>query len=297
MLTLEECAKAISNFQNDKTPGSDCFTVEFYRRFWTPLGKLMVDGFNCAFQTGKLSISQGLGIISLIPTKYKNLEFLKNWRPITLLNTDYKIATKAIAMRLEKVSPKMINPFQGGYIKDRYTGECITAISHIMSFTKQKNMSGTAAFLEFEKAFDSIEWNYLQKCLEILKFGAQLQQSVKTFYNDKSSCVLNNGFASKHLTLSRGVRKGRPLSGLLFIIGIEVLGNAATIRGIEISPGKTVKLAQYADDTTVFVKDTQSITNLFNLLKKFESVFGLRINQTKSELLWLGSWRQRKDKT
>ena len=300
MLTLEECAKAISNFQNDKTPGSDGFTIEFYRRFWNPLGKLMVDSFNYAFQTGKLSISQRLGIISLIPKKDKNLEFLKNWRPITLLNTDYKIATKAIAMRLEKVLPKIIHPCQAGYIKGRYIGECIRAISDIMSFTKQRNMPGAAVFLDFEKAFDSIEWNYLQKCLEIFKFGPQLQQWVKIFYNDISSCVLNNGFASKHFTLSRGVRQGCPLSGLLFIIGIEVLGNAirqsATIKGIEITPGKTAKLAQYADDTTVFVKDTQSITNLFNLLEKFERVSGLRINQTKSELLWLGSWRLRKDK-
>ena len=68
----------------------------------------MVDIFNYAFQTGKLSISQGLEIISLIPKEDKNLEFLKNWRPITLLNTDYKIATKAIAMRQEKVLPKII---------------------------------------------------------------------------------------------------------------------------------------------------------------------------------------------
>ena len=184
LLTLEECAKAISSFQNDKTPGSDGFTVEFYRRFWNPLGKSVVDSFNYAFQTGKLSVSQRLGIISLIPKKDKNLEFLKNWRPITLLNTDYKIATKAIAMRLEKVLPKIIHPCQAGYIKGRYIGECIRAISDIMSFTKQKNLPGAAVFLDFEKAFDSIEWNYLQKCLEIFKFGPQLRQWVKIFAFD-----------------------------------------------------------------------------------------------------------------
>ena len=110
LLTLEECAKAVSNFQNDKTPGSDGFTVDFYRRFWNLLGKLMVNSFNYAFQTGNLSISQRLGIILLILKKDKNLEFLKNRRPITLLNTDYKISTKAIAMRLEKVLPKIIHP-------------------------------------------------------------------------------------------------------------------------------------------------------------------------------------------
>lgn len=123
-----------------------------------------------------------------------------------MLNTDYKIATKAIAMRLEKVLQKIINPCQAGYIKGRYIGECIRDIFDIMSFTKQRNMPGAAVFLDFGKAFDSIEWNYLQKCLEILKFGPQLQQWVQIFCNDLSSCVLNNGFARKHFTLSRGVR-------------------------------------------------------------------------------------------
>ena len=112
--------------------------------------------------------------------------------------------------------------------------------------------------------------------------------------------MLNNGYTSEHFSLSRGVRQGCPLSGLLFIIGLEILGNAirqsSTIKGIDITPGKIAKLAKYADDTTIFVKDDQSIINLFNLLDNFESVSGLRINQSKSELLWLGSSRLRKDK-
>ena len=85
-----------------------------------------------------------------------------------------------------------------------------------------------------------------------------------------------------------------------FHYGIEILGNAirqaSNIKGIAITPGKTTILAQYADDTTIFVKDDQSLYNLFNLLDKFESFSGLRINQSKSELLWLGSLRLRNDK-
>ena len=125
-----------------------------------------------------------------------------------MLNTDYKIATKAIAMRtrFEKVSPKIVHPCQAGYIKGRYIGECIRIISDVMSFTKQKNIPGAAMFLDFEKAFDSIKWNYLQKCLEVFKFGPQLRQWIKVFYNDISSCVLNNGIGSEHFTEFRGVR-------------------------------------------------------------------------------------------
>ena len=133
----------------------------------------------------------------MIPKKQKNPEFLKNWRPISLLNTDYKIATKAIAVRLEKVLPSIIHPSQTGYIKGRYIGECIRLLSDTMAFTKQRNISGAAIFLDFEKAFDSIEWNYSQKCLSVFKFGPQLRHWINvSFYNDISGCVLNNGYAS-----------------------------------------------------------------------------------------------------
>ena len=183
-LTLEECAKAILSWPKQltvfkMTPGSDGFTVEFYRHFWHLLGKFLADSFNYAFQNGCLSISQRFGIISLISQKDKNSKFLKHWRPITLLNTDYKIATKAIATRLKKLLPKIINPCQAGYVKGRYIGECIRTISDIMNFTKQKNVPDSAISLDFEKASHSIEWNYLQKCLEVLevfKFGPQRRQ-------------------------------------------------------------------------------------------------------------------------
>ena len=103
-----------------KTSSSDSFTIEFYRYFWDALGHFMVYSFNYAFQNGHLSISQKLGIITLIPKKNKNLKFLKNWRPASLLNNDYKTATKVIAFRLEKVLPKIIHESQTGHVKGRY---------------------------------------------------------------------------------------------------------------------------------------------------------------------------------
>lgn len=299
LLTIKECADALGNLHNNKTPGSDGFTIEFYRCFWEMLGQFMVDSFNYAYEHGHLSISQRLGIISLIPKKNKNLEHLKNWRPVSLLNNDYKIATKAIASRMEKVLPKIIHASQTGYVKGRYIGESIRTISDIMSFSKTQNIPGLAVFLDFEKAFDSIEWNYLQKCLETFNFGPQLRQWVNVIYNDISSCILNNGFATRHFNLERGVRQGCPLSGILFVIGIEILGNAIRrsneIKGIQIDANNTLKITQYADDTTLFLRDIQSLHNLFNLLTQFENCSGLRINQSKSELLWLGSLRHRKD--
>ena len=184
-------------------PVSDGFTIEFYRYFWDVIGQILVDSLNYAFENGSLPISQKLGIISLIPKKDRDLKYLKNLRPISFLNNDYKIATKALALRLEKVLPTIINLSQTGYIKGRYIGESIRMISDIMSFTKAKNIPGLAVFFDFEKAFDSIKWNYLQKCLKVFNFGPQLRQWVAVLDNDISSCILNNGFATNHFNLSR----------------------------------------------------------------------------------------------
>ena len=156
--------------------------------------QILVDSFNFSFETGLLSTSQRLGVISLITKEDKDTKYLKNWRPISLLNNVYKIATKAIAIRLEKVLPSIISSSQTGYVKGRYIGK----------------VSTFAVFLDFEEAFDTIEWNYVLKCLETFNFGPQFRQWISILYKDIMSCVLNNGYATKHFNSSRGVRQGVP---------------------------------------------------------------------------------------
>ena len=180
-MTLDECTKALLTMQNNKSPGSDGLTTEFFRAFWDVISNFVVDSFNYAFKIGNLSISQRQGILSLIPKKKKDIQYLKNWRPVSLLNVDYKIATKTIALRLEKVLPHLIHPTQAGYVKGRFIGESIRLILDIMEYTKQKDIPGVAVFLDFEKAFDSVEWNCIQKCLEMINFGPQLRQWVHVF--------------------------------------------------------------------------------------------------------------------
>ena len=168
-----------------------------------------------------------------------------------------------------------------------------------MDFTKTNDIPGIAVFLDFEKAFDSVEWDFIQKCLESFNFSPNLRQWISVFYKDISSCVINNGVASQHFYLERGVRQGCPLSGILFVIAMELLAQSIRrskdIKGINIQRAEVVKLSQYADDTTALLADVQSVSNLFNLLSLFEKCSGLKINQRKSEVLWLGSLRHRKD--
>ena len=94
---------------------------------------------------------------------------------------------------MEGVLPKIIHSSQTGYVKGRYISESIRTITDIMSFTKVQNIPGLAVFLDFQKAFDFIEWNYLQKCLETFNFGPQLRQWINVIHNDISSCIINNG--------------------------------------------------------------------------------------------------------
>ena len=117
-------------------------------------------------------------------------------------------------------------------------------------------------------------------------------------YNNVSSCILNNGFASEFFPLECGIRQGCPLSGLLFIIGIELLARAIknddNIKGINVGE-KVIKVSLYADDTTVLVQDLDSVARLLTLLQKFKKLSGLEINTTKTKGMWLGRWKNKTD--
>ena len=142
----------------DKTPGTDGLPADFYKLFWNDISDYLVNSINYAFGKGQLSVIQRWEIIKLIPKKDAEPDLIKNWRPITLLNCDYKIAAKAIANRLKKVIPKLVNSDQTGFIKRRFTGENIRLINGVINFAAAKNIPGLLLFLDFEKAFDSLNW-------------------------------------------------------------------------------------------------------------------------------------------
>ena len=112
-----------------------------------------------------ISISQRRGIITLIPKEDGSLLDLSNWRPITLLNVDLKIASKAIAKRIDPTLPNLIHSDQTGFVKGRYIGENIRLISDIMDYASLQNLPGILTSLDFRKAFDSIEWPFIMKTL------------------------------------------------------------------------------------------------------------------------------------
>ena len=246
--------------------------------------------------------SQKQAVITLIEKKGKDRSLLENWPPIYLVNVDTKIMTEAIATRIKNVLPDIIHCDQTGYVKDRFIGETIRSIYDIMEFTAEENIPGLLVFIDFKKAFDSVEWSFLYQCLEIFNFGPDFIRWVKTFYKNIQSCTINNGMASNSFfSLERGVRQGDPLSPYLFIVVVETLAIAIAIRqnpsikGISIGKEET-ELLQYADDTTAVLPDTNSAKILFDLLNNFEYISGPQINYTKTEGMWIGSSKNNNDK-
>ena len=167
---IEECKKSLETFQNEKSPGEDGFTVEFYKCFFELLGTDLVASLNAAYELGELSISQRRGVITLLPKEDGPLSALSNWRPITLLNTDYKIASKAIAKRLETVLSSLVHTDQTGFIKGRYIGENIRLINDVMEHTRIEKKGGILISLDFNKAFNSLEWPLITKVLNTFNF-------------------------------------------------------------------------------------------------------------------------------
>ena len=250
-ITTNEYLEALKSFQKNKTPGNDGLTVEFYLGFWHLIWRCLVDALNFAHEHGQLSNSQKQAMITLLEKKDKDRRLIKNWRPISLINVDVKIASKAITRRLEQILPNLIHPNQNGFIKGRSIVDGVRTIEDVLEFAQFTNCPGVLLAVDFEKAFDSLNHTFLFKVLKKFNFGTYFLQWIKTFYTDISSCVLNNGFTSDLFPVRCGVRQGDPLSPLLFILIIEVLAcqirEDSEIKGILVKE-EEIKLTLFADD-------------------------------------------------
>ena len=267
--------------------------LNFLKIFWNTIKSFYINSINYSYENGKLTDLQKQGVISLLPKKGKDLSSLNNWRPISLLNIDYKITSKAIANRMKSVLDTIINDSQTGFLKGRYIGENIRTIFEVIEHLNDENKPGLVFFADFEKAFDSIDHNFIFKVLTYFNFGTSFINWIKLFYNDVQSCVINNGYMSDFFKIKRGVRQGCPLSPYLFILTIEILyksvHNDMNIKGITIYD-KEIKNTAFADDATFMMDGSKStFDNLINKIDNFGKMSGLKLNTNKSIMLRSGS--------
>ena len=184
----------------------DGITSEFLKVFWKKLKFFITRAINACFKKGKLSTTLRQGIITCIPKGNKERYHLKNWRPISLLCTTYKLASGVIASRMKTVLDKIISVTQRGFIAGRQISDCTRLVYDVMQAAETNNLSGLLLLIDFQKAFDSISWNFLYKTLDLFGFCPKFIDWIKLFNNDIEMYVLQSGYLSKNIKVGRGCR-------------------------------------------------------------------------------------------
>ena len=162
IITPEELTKYLKKTKNNVSPGSSGFTNEFFKFFWINLKHFITKAINFGYDTGMLSVTQRLGIITLIPKGEKDKTFLKNWRPLTLLNSLYKLVSGCIAERIKPHLDTIIHGDQKGFVSGRYIGEAIRTTYDIIQWAKNNNKTGVLLLIDFEKAYDSLSFSFIK---------------------------------------------------------------------------------------------------------------------------------------
>ncbi len=291
LVSENECYNSLLQFPNNKTPGIDGLSTEFYKVFWHKISSFLMDSYNYSFENDLLSLDQRRALLILIPKGEKDKRILQNWRPISLLNMDYKILAKVLANRLQIVISNIVSQDQVGYIKGRYIGDNIRTLLDVLDITKNKIDPGLLVMIDFQKAFDTLSWEFLYKTLHYFNFGPTFIKYIRLLYTEPECSVTNNGFHTEFFTVSRGIRQGCPISALLFIMCVEVLAirirEMTNIQGIKLKD-KELKITQYADDTCLYLNGVNSLENVLKVFEDFYRYAGLKLNVDKTKLLWLG---------
>ena len=189
----DEVLCALNGMARVKTPGSDGLPVEFFIKFWDTLGTELVDVLNSSYLDGILPSSSFKGLINLIFMKGDCLD-LKNWRPITLLNVDYKLCAHTLAACLLQVIYFVVHPDQTCGIQGRYIGENVSLLRDIVDLSSKLNIPAAILSLDKEKAFDRVDWSFLFATLEKMGFGPSFIRWVRLLYSRARCSVLVNGY-------------------------------------------------------------------------------------------------------
>lgn len=291
-LSLGELEDVIKSMENGKSPGIDGITVEFYKAFWPEVGPELLTVFNESLVNGQLPRSCRRAIITLLPKK-GDLNEITNWRPVSLLCNDYKILSKAIAIRLGKVIDFVVHPDQSYCVPGRRIFENISFIRDILDCGKLFDLDFGLISIDQEKAFDRVEHVYLWSVLEAFGFGPDFISMVKVFYCGVESVLKINGDLCFPFKVYRGVRQGCALSGMLYSLAIEPFLNKlrTVLCGLHIPNClNNFKLSAYADDVIVLINGTSDVKVLLKVLGDFKTLSSANVNWRKSEAILIGKW-------
>jgi hypothetical protein len=301
-LTLQEAQAALDSLPRGKAPGSDGLTYEFYTAMWDVVGRPLVDAFNHSFQQPELRLSeqQRLGLITLI---YKGggkpREDPVSYRPITLLNCDLKIIAKVMVHRFGPACASIIDPTQTAFVPGRDIADNVLHHLEEIDYLQEVQQPGCIVFLDFEKAYDRLNRDWLLRCMEAMQFPESSMRWVRLLLADtKGRIVFNGGHSSRVFDIPSGCAQGSPLSPLLYIIAAQPLAakcrqlqregeiNSISMPG---NQGPAPCSHQHADDTTLHAATAADIRVLLQqAVEPFCQASAAKLNVDKSRGMGLG---------
>ena len=295
-ISREECEQAFKAMMNNKAASVSGLTKEFFIFFWSELGDMVVEYVNKARQDGVFFVTQRRGVITVLPKKGEQ-KLIKNKRAICLLDVIYKIVAEVIANRLMSAIHVLVAPDQTGSIRGRYIGTNLRTIADVIHYCNSDELEGIIMALDFKNAFNTVELKFVYDVLRECNFGDNFISWVQLLHSETELCIINNGYTSKWFKPSRGFQQGCPASAPLFALVVEILAikirETIAVQGIEVT-GITFKVSQYCDDTTLFVKDSESAEHALDLVREFGHISGLQLNIDKCDVMWLGAKKESK---
>ena len=294
-ITVEDIKMAIKTMNNNRTPGEDGIPIDFYKVFWNKLQSPFYEMVMEVYNQKILHPSARKGILNLIPKANKDTRIIKNLRPITLLNTDYKIIEKVIANKMIPALEEIIHKDQRGFMKDRRISVNIRKMLDIMHKANSEDLEAVVLSLDFVKCFDKCSFSILHGSLNFFNFAELIQEWTKILYKDFTVKIQNNGYFSKQIDINKGVHQGGCCSSIYFLVIAEILAiclrSNTEIEGITWRDIQNI-LNQFADDMDIFsLASEKSIKAIYEELDKFRLQSGFTVSYEKTTLYRIGSLR------
>ena len=294
-ITPSEVVTAINEMKTNKAPGIDGLPLEFYLKFWPELSESLVDTFNDAIRRGGLTKSQATALVTLIP-KTTNPKSPRDYRPISVLCSDYKILAKTLSRRLEPTLQETIEHMQKGRIRGRGTQDVLLDVRDIVKLLESQQCRGALIAADFAKAYDKVARDLIWHNMQCLGYPTIFINMLKVLYVGCSAIVNYGTGATESIACTASIKQGCPLSVPLFLFYMEPLLRRfqAELTGIQAVKSK-IKVRGFLDDVTIFAEARDDVHLAGSILEDFCSWTGARLNTEKTTITGIGAWNTFQD--
>ena len=277
-----------------KSPGLDTIPAEFYQEAWKDM---QLDIFQFVAESINLEgIADELNIckIALLPKSEDRLK-VQNYRPISLLNTLYKVVAKVYANRMKPLLHHWILPSQTGFVPNRCILDNVFLAFEAMEWTMENKQELSMLLLDFEKAYDRVNWTFLRETMKAMGFHSKWVNQVMSLYNNAAAAVIVNGEQSKTFKLQRSIRQGCPLAPYLFFLTVDVLGQMLQhpecgVQGLRLPDNTAITNQMFADDTLLLLEgNKENLDRALAVIHRFGAASGAKLNLHKYVGIWLSS--------